>query len=82
MKSFIKFRIRFVSFEIKDKWFMTVKTLYQKHIVCVNVHPYAHVKANVLPFSHYVQIRVFGVYEWDHSTAAMNGGERYVFLSQ
>jgi len=68
--------------EMKDKWFMTVKTMYHKHIVCFNLHPYAHVKAYVLPFSCYVQIRVFVSHEWDHSTAAINGGERYAFLSQ
>lgn len=31
--------------EMKDKRLMTVKTMYQKHIVCFNLHPYAHVKA-------------------------------------
>jgi len=67
---------------MKFKWLMTVKTMYQNHIVCFNLHPYAHVKAYVLLFSCYVQIRVFGTYEWDHSTAVIHEGERYTFLCQ
>jgi len=56
---FYKIQSQIHVLQIKDKWLMTVKTMYQKHIVCFNLHPYAQVKAYVLRFSCYVKNQSF-----------------------